>query len=372
MDAVAFVEKLAASCSGMKVRKPVSRTSKPGSMTNKWAPGHRYQGAVTKTAGIQELLASLTPRQRLALAVAGAGTGLMGVGGLVGAADAKPGHRGRGFARGAFGTLGAGVGAAAGAVPAIAVGAGIQGTGAPSPLARLGAVGTGMGAAMLGRAGANRVFDHFSPEEQDPKVAFVEKLAAPNALTGNLGGVFQGSHGSGLLPPSPAGGVAPNVVGGSPSVTGASVATPKPKLTPPAPAAAPKMPQLDVPPPNPGGMPGGTAVPGAAGPTVAQKPVDVAAPGMMDKSHIAPTLTAQFDMQRAQQLGMHADGMPVPAGPARAPVPAPPPGLVKNNAAEAWGEMMAKQIGGKHRVRTLEEYDAKPGDFARRLAEAGA
>lgn len=96
-------------------------------------------------------------------------TGSAGVGGTIGALDAKPGQRLRGFNRGAFGGLGAFGGAALGAVPAMGVGAGLSAAGAPKLLQMLGASATGLGSAMLGRRAATGLFDTVSPEKSEEK-----------------------------------------------------------------------------------------------------------------------------------------------------------------------------------------------------------
>lgn len=483
MDAVAFAEKVAA-CSGMKVRKPVSRTSKPGSPRNKWAPGHRYQGATTKaaaedpepqrradelvddkstTGALADYLAPATwghtragraahvgdtigadvgfnlrnPLTATTLSSIGGGVaGALGGAGLASAFNAGP--DGSMLSTVGGGALGSALGhvlstymrrrnmsdinsqlkdhLAAGrpmksrppqygvlssllfpqsggfrAGEADAHEAIRDGSGYPQTTGRNLAY---TGEEVLSRAGrlagpvgglistpltiARGLTQNFSARDRmSPKQAFAEKVAAgPSAFTGNLGGVFQGPEGRGLVGPDLSGGAKP-AAGLAP--------TPKPQLTPPSPMAAPKMPQMDIPAPNPAAMPGGTATPGSAGPTVAQKPIDVSAPGMMGRSHVAPSLTAQFDMERAKQMGMHADGMPIPTGPTepqlnqrpqlvngQMPQPLPPEPLVKANAASTWAEQVAKDVRGKHRTRTLEEYDAKPSEFAARLAQAGS
>lgn len=146
------------------VRRPVSRVMKPGTKPAKLTPGHTFQGSVTKTAEGPADTAKL-----VGLSLTALGLGTAGIHGTLGAVDAKPGHRGRGFARGAFGGIGTLGGAAVGALPALGVGA-LAGHATGSPVVgQLGAVGTGLASAMGGRYLANHAFDAMFPEQPEPQ-----------------------------------------------------------------------------------------------------------------------------------------------------------------------------------------------------------
>lgn len=163
-NAAAAFGAAAASPSAVPVRRPISKTVK-GTKTSpgKWSPGHQFQGGrTTKQAADTDI-------PSIGLLLSSLATGSAGVGGTIGALDAKPGQRLRGFNRGAFGGLGAFGGAALGAVPAMGVGAGLSAAGAPKLLQMLGASATGLGSAMLGQRAATGLFDTVSPEKSEEK-----------------------------------------------------------------------------------------------------------------------------------------------------------------------------------------------------------
>ena len=152
--------------------KPITYNPTPGAAP---IPGVTSfpNNPLSKRSGFGDMLSGLTPQQQGALMLGGVGAAATGASGVLGAVDAKPGQRMRGFGRGVAGGVGAIAGAGAGLLPALYMG--MQGEKIHPLLGRVGFVGTGVGSAMLGRGLANKAFDYMSPEpEQDDELDFYE------------------------------------------------------------------------------------------------------------------------------------------------------------------------------------------------------
>lgn len=176
--------------------------------------------------------------------------------------------------------------------------------------------------------------------------------APPNALTGNLGGIFRGPQGQGLTPPAAAPGASPGVQ--APDISKPSL--PGPMLPPAAGPAPQPMPKPEIPPP------GQLSSPGPTMPSVADLPVDVSQPGMMGRSNMAMPLHEQFAQemgakmkpqpmtpnQRPVAQALPGGGVPIPAA---QPQPAGTGGLVKTQSAAKFATSLNPMFNDERETR---------------------